>query len=80
MWDELLEEKQAAKLGPTEWSCNCHTPITASGEQVFTRMYPTKVDMDGVCLSCGHYALKIESRVLGLKKQRSKFKLKRGVK
>ncbi len=68
-----LEEKQDRKLGPMGWGCNCHEPLNSNGEQKFTRMYPTQVDADGICISCSHYAFRIEKSTLEAVRQRPRI-------
>lgn len=69
LMSDPTESNQPSKLGPMTWACNCQTPVQPRREQVFTRAYPTKVDSEGICVLCDHYAFRIEERILNQTKQ-----------
>lgn len=58
---------------PGAWACDCATPVTSTGQQIFSRMYPTEVDGEGICKKCGYYAVWMDSEVLAARKQRGKY-------
>lgn len=62
--DTVLEEKQAPKITMT-WSCDCRNTkkgkYTSNVAGVF---YPTKVDSEGLCTHCKHYAIKMNDAIL----------------
>lgn len=74
MWDELIENKQGEKLGPMVWACDCRNPVYPRREQVFTQMFHTSVDTEGICITCGNYATRLEDRFLNLSKKRKKHR------
>lgn len=70
---EVNEEGQRPpKLGPMTWACNCRAPSSPRREQIFTRMYHTEVNDEGICVLCDHYAVRMEERILKQIKQHQK--------
>lgn len=72
--DTLFDfEPPGRKIGELVWTCNCKTPTNPKGEQLFSKMYLTEVNKEGICIHCKHYALKMEKRVFEMPHQKGKY-------
>lgn len=67
-WEEITTvDKKAAPLPPQAWACDCQSRTSRNShnncilEGIFK---PTKVNAEGICIKCGHYALKMDKKFL----------------
>lgn len=59
-----LDDIQGYRPKNLVWSCNCN----GTKKDIFITMHSVKVDGEGKCILCGHYAYKIEKHILNAKR------------